>query len=205
LRACNDLLRRLSRTEDAAFCGRISIFFFNIFPLGDRASSNRLGEFHVDNTTAFDETAKPDDDDVELMDVDGAEAHQPAESSNASLEKSVNSPKIEPSQASLDPMKPISSLNELYPVFWSLQQDFSNPPRLFHEDNFANFKRGIEATLNKFRSAPKVISTSREVSQDEEEEEINTWFNAKYLTSPDLFKLEVRCSANGKGALADSC
>src|SRR5687767_1511937 len=35
LRSCNELLRRLSRAEDTAFCGRVYIFLFQSFPLGD--------------------------------------------------------------------------------------------------------------------------------------------------------------------------
>jgi THO complex subunit 1 len=40
LRTCNELLRRLSRALDPAFCGRVFIFMFQSFPLGDKSSVN---------------------------------------------------------------------------------------------------------------------------------------------------------------------
>jgi THO complex subunit 1 len=54
LRSCNELLRRLSRAEDTAFCGRVFIFMFQSFPLGDRSSVNLRGEYHTENVTTFD-------------------------------------------------------------------------------------------------------------------------------------------------------
>ncbi|KAL6359505.1 hypothetical protein LRP88_06926 [Fusarium phalaenopsidis] len=51
LRSCNELLRRLSRAEDTAFCGRVFIFMFQSFPLGDKSSVNLRGEYHVENVT----------------------------------------------------------------------------------------------------------------------------------------------------------
>ena len=53
LRFCNELLRRLSRAEDATFCGRVFFFLFQTFPLGDKSSANAKAEFHTDNTTKF--------------------------------------------------------------------------------------------------------------------------------------------------------
>src|SRR5258707_1323014 len=65
LRSCNELLRRLSRAEDTAFCGRVFIFMFQSFPLGDRSSVNLLGEYHVENVTSF-ETPEDDDSKMEV-------------------------------------------------------------------------------------------------------------------------------------------
>lgn len=106
------------------------------------------------------------------------------------LTESEKSTKEKPSTLDID---------TLYPVFWSLQYSFSNPPRLFNEDNFKEFQKGLEATLAKFKEVPKVIQSGdserkkgAEPQSDENYDEFASSFNPKYLTSRDLFKLEVR-------------
>src|ERR1700742_3142109 len=64
LRSCNELLRRLSRAEDTSFCGRVFIFMFQSFPLGDRSSVNLRGEYHVENLTTYE--TEPADTDMEV-------------------------------------------------------------------------------------------------------------------------------------------
>ena len=74
LRACNELLRRLSRAEDTVFCGRVFIFLFQSFPLGDRSSVNLRGEYHVENITVFEDLPpKADSKTEDGMEVDQAE------------------------------------------------------------------------------------------------------------------------------------
>jgi len=40
LRMCNELIRRLSRTEDTVYCGRIMMFLANVYPISDRSGQN---------------------------------------------------------------------------------------------------------------------------------------------------------------------
>lgn len=54
LRACNDLLRRLSQYQNTVFCGRILIFLADFFPLFERSGLNLASEFNLDNSTNFD-------------------------------------------------------------------------------------------------------------------------------------------------------
>lgn len=91
------------------------------------------------------------------------------------------------------------AIDDLYPVFWSLQHSFSNPPRLFEAENFKQFQKGLEATLAKFKEVPKVIQSGDSEQKkggqprsDDDYDEYASSFNPKYLTSRDLFKLEVR-------------
>lgn len=73
LRLCNELLRRLSRAEDPVFCGRVYIFMFQSFPLGDKSSVNLRGNFHVENVTTFEDflkQSKPEEDSMQI-DIDG--------------------------------------------------------------------------------------------------------------------------------------
>ncbi|GFR12495.1 THO complex subunit 1 [Trichonephila clavata] len=53
LRSCNDLLKRLSRSQNTVFCGRILMFLAHIFPLSERSGLNIISEFNLENTTAY--------------------------------------------------------------------------------------------------------------------------------------------------------
>lgn len=190
LRLCNELLRRLSRAEDPVFCGRVYIFMFQSFPLGDKSSVNLRGNFHVENVTTFEDYLKSSSQDADAMQVDseGAGAVRIDATSGGVDDKPTDSEK--PKTMDMD---------ALYPVFWSLQHSFSNPPRLFEEDNFKQFQKGLEATLAKFKEVPKVIQSAdsdrkkgAKTRSDEDHDEFANTFNPKYLTSRDLFELEVR-------------
>ncbi|KAK3296284.1 THO complex subunit 1 transcription elongation factor-domain-containing protein [Chaetomium fimeti] len=175
LRTCNELLRRLSRALDPAFCGRVFIFMFQSFPLGDKSSVNLRGEYHVENVTTFDQETPVVD--AEKMDVDTDSKPQ----------------KDKP----LDP-------DSLYPIFWSLQESFNQPKKLFESSHFAAFKAGLEATMATFWTINPEKPTRKEKDKPEEEmnpshkrkrddvdDELASGFNPKYLTSRDLFKLEI--------------
>ncbi|KAF1959864.1 nuclear matrix protein-like protein [Byssothecium circinans] len=191
LRLCNELLRRQSRAEDPVFCGRVYIFMFQSFPLGDKSSVNLRGHFHVENETTFEDHLAKSTPAEDGMDVDP----------NADVEEETKSEETDAKPALSEPVqdKPKTmSVDALYPVFWSLQHSFSDPPRLFDESNFRQFKEGLEATLAKFKEVPKVVQSmdsAREISaqepSDEKRDEAASATNPKYLTSRDLFKLEL--------------
>ncbi|PAA77846.1 hypothetical protein BOX15_Mlig024300g3, partial [Macrostomum lignano] len=48
LRMCNDLLRRLSKSRNTVFCGRIQLFFSRLFPLDDKSGINFMSHFNAD-------------------------------------------------------------------------------------------------------------------------------------------------------------
>ncbi|KAL2181999.1 THO complex subunit 1 transcription elongation factor-domain-containing protein [Thermothelomyces heterothallicus CBS 202.75] len=177
LRTCNELLRRLSRALDPAFCGRVFIFTFQSFPLGDKSSVNLRGEYHVENVTTYDQEPQPTDG--ERMDVD----------TDATPRKDK-------------PMDP----DALYPIFWALQESFNQPKKLFDPSHFAAFKAGLEATVTTFCTInPEKPSRAKEKldkpdedakpslkrKRDDVDDELANSFNPKYLTSRDLFKLEI--------------
>lgn len=53
LRMCNDLLRRLSRSQNTVFCGRILLFLAKFFPFSERSGLNIVSEFNLENITEF--------------------------------------------------------------------------------------------------------------------------------------------------------
>ncbi|CZT16070.1 related to nuclear matrix protein [Ramularia collo-cygni] len=205
LRACNELLRRLSRAEDAIFCGRVFFFLFRTFPLGDKSSVNLRGEFHVENTTKFDvpDVATGEND----MEVDSTSTAPAIEASTA---KPAAPPK--PGSRAVPIKAPqkkvveeeILSTSDLYPIFWRLQHDFSDPTRLFNTENFAALKKGLACTIAKFKKTPTVVQTKageegkrgtkRKMGENGDtasNEHLLDNYNPKYLTSRDLFDLEL--------------
>lgn len=196
LRLCNELLRRLSRAEDPVFCGRVYVFLFQSFPLGDKSSVNLRGNFHVENVTTFEEYLRAQDVSEEGVKVEGDQPEDVTEEPRTTEEATITLTKPDtPTQGKSSTM----DIDSLYPVFWSLQNSFSSPPRLFEEGNFKEFRTSLEATLAKFKEVPKVIQSgdaerkkgARQSQDDNNHDEFASAFNPKYLTSRDLFKLEL--------------
>ena len=211
----------MSRAENTVFCGRVFIFLFQSFPLGDKSAVNLRGEFHVENTTAFEdivETVKPEDE-VEKMDVDklgvGEDGILSGTTSPAPVTDDAGptrNPKLAGDNTEavaiatgIDGLRDDKlELDALYPIFWSLQQSFSSPTRLFDTQNFNTFKNGLSRTFEVFGKIQKQ-QISRTLAKEQEamrrrskrkrgdiDGELASAFNPKYLTSRDLFELEVR-------------
>ncbi|KAF2000091.1 hypothetical protein P154DRAFT_208921 [Amniculicola lignicola CBS 123094] len=184
LRLCNELLRRLSRLEDAVFCGRVYIFLFQSFPLGDKSSVNLRGNFHTENVTRFEDSISNPKADSDAMDID------------KNPEVTVSEPMKTDGDGAAKDAPQAMDIDDLYPVFWSLQRYFSNPPLLFGEENFKKFQQGLEAALMKFKEVPTVIQSGDSdrkpgIELDDKRNNFTSTFTPKYLTSRDLFKLEL--------------
>jgi THO complex subunit 1 len=218
LRSCKELLRRLSRAEDTAFCGRVYVFMFQSFPLGDKSSVNLRGEYHVENVTTFDELPPKTESAGDAMEVDSETTiTQTTASADSKIIATSSSGSSKPSEEPKGATKSVSfdaKANQaekpldpdiLYPIFWSLQQSFSQPKRLFDQANLADFKKGLEATMVMFKSVHKSVQNEQRSPSKSLEEtqrgskrkrgqpghDLATTFNPKYLTSRDLFELEV--------------
>lgn len=232
LRSCNELLRRLSRSEDAVFCGRVFMFLFQSFPLGDKSSVNLRGTFHTENVTVFDQSVGTSEgkkeDSEDKMDVDVPDqatststAAQEDDKKITTVTNGTPSPKPSEAVTTIDPKQPAT--DTLYRIFWSLQSVFSNPSKLFTTSELSAFKTGLEATITRFKTVPKVLQTHgapraasassshgikrkrgemendalsssqgvKSEGRDKENDASTSNFNPKYLTSRDLFELEV--------------
>lgn len=220
LRSCNELLRRLSRAEDIVFCGRVFIFLFQSFPLGDKSSVNLRGEYHTENVTTFDKSFKPaerkkgkieasaSDENIvsghtESQKISSVQARQDIEGSQAVNGETQKQPDFAVPEGKISSTEQPVDLDALYSIFWDLQSYFSAPTRLFSPQHFASFKVGLEATLDTFKRVNTDLDSRGFVKGSDElrrgtkrkrmrdESEIATSFNPKYLTSRDLFDLEV--------------
>ena len=226
LRACNELLRRLSRAEDTVFCGRVFIYLFQSFPLGDKSAVNLRGEFHTDNVTTYDTIAPKPEVESNAMDVDvveekavNAESEDKTTITVTEPEKSKETAPIssDPKTAGKTEVKPeektkVLDTDTLYPIFWSLQEYFSKPTKLFDPVNLKQFMEGLTATLDKFKEVQSsqdarggggTKTTATDESRgtkrkwEDDDDSGSSAFNPKYLTSRDLFELEVSCCSHG--------
>ncbi|KAJ9649756.1 hypothetical protein H2199_000535 [Coniosporium tulheliwenetii] len=191
-------------------CGdRVFIFLFQCFPLGDKSSVNLRGEFHVENVTTFERSEGDHSGPREAMDVadNPKSSNTIAEPDQTPVDEagktSTRSTSVKEEQKTLD-------TDTLYPIFWQLQQAFSNPPSLFSQQNLDEFKAGLQDTLSTFRAVPKVIQSQgvdvkRGVKRKHGEgyEDPASNYNPKYLTSRDLFKLEAEWALNSRTAIAN--
>ena len=55
LRTCNDLLRRLSKTNDATLRGRVLLLLSSLYALSERSALNLAGNYNRANVTTLDE------------------------------------------------------------------------------------------------------------------------------------------------------
>lgn len=204
LRSCSELLRRLSRAEDMVFGGRVFIFLFQSCPLGDKSSVNLRGAFHVDNITTFDEDHRKSANAIQPMGADDDSGDQKAGDSSDVPASTATKEDAEPSAQAPTPSTDDESvdLNTLYPIFWGMQTDFSNPTRLFQPEKLLAFKKALSATLKCFQKVhisnltpTKRIDEKRGVkrkkSSAETGAELSNTSHTKYLTNRDLFDLEV--------------
>lgn len=98
--------------------------------------------------------------------------------------------------------KPPLPASELYRLFWPLQETFSQPLTLFQADTFKAFRVGVEETVRKFKTYPSdeglrnttieepKQNLKRKLDATDHDEQLEA-FNPKYLTSKDLFELEI--------------
>ncbi|KPI39550.1 THO complex subunit 1 [Cyphellophora attinorum] len=219
LRCCNELLRRLSRAEDTVFCGRVFIFLFQSFPLGDRSSVNLRGVFHTENVTHFDADQKPSADAVKPMDVDveggfpsSSGARTPASGVDVDTTQKTGRNTPLPARSKPDTKLAPPDLDSLYPQFWSLQNLFSQPTTLFEPTGLKQFKDGMAAVLACFKAlsantASSSAAPDRGTKRKRGETDGATTsqpYNPKYLTNRDLFDLEVHDVAFRRHILAQA-
>ncbi|XP_017855956.1 PREDICTED: THO complex subunit 1 [Drosophila arizonae] len=122
LRMCNDLLRRLSRTQNTVFCGRILLFLSKFFPFSERSGLNIVSEFNLDNFTEYGLDSKDHDD------LDNKELEDTAEDI------------------------PLKIDYDLYCKFWSLQDFFRNPNQCYSKAQWKMFQMHAETILQSFLS-----------------------------------------------------
>jgi len=162
LRICNDLLRRLSRTQNTVFCGRILLFLAKFFPFSERSGLNVISEFNLDNTTNFN---KEDDEKDEKEEKSDLKIKIEADEHNLNVDYS------------------------LYCKFWQIQDFFRNPLQCYQKvpwKTFSNYASDVLSTFQSFKLDPNSGKSSTNSSSSVAEQ-----YFAKYLTNQNLLQLQL--------------
>ncbi|VDM59749.1 unnamed protein product [Angiostrongylus costaricensis] len=181
LRMCNDLLKRLSRSAETSFCGRILFFLSRYLPLSEKSGLNLMGHFNTQNVTKFDTSET-----------------QPVDLINASDDE-IETGEIKEAR---DVNIPVD--HALYSMFWQMQNFFSNPVICFDKQQWDVFQKNSTDVLGVFSSYKLEKSgiddddNGRKRVVDSDNvcaliDETDTYF-AKYLTNPKLLQLQLNDS-----------
>ncbi|KAL3082133.1 hypothetical protein niasHT_037023 [Heterodera trifolii] len=209
LRMCNDLLKRLSRTIDTTFCGRILILLANFLPFAEKSGLNLTGQFNTFNVTTYDREKKEQPFDEILQ--------QPNTSTISTAVAGEDDIEVGEIREHRDSVSggAISVDSNLYAKFWELQKFFANPNLLFEYNAFKDFHKTLSDVLaifsanklervqQKRNNSPTVhqikakfpqnggdVHVKMEIDSEEQAGEQLQFF-AKYLTSQKLFPLQL--------------
>ncbi|XP_043521441.1 THO complex subunit 1-like isoform X2 [Frieseomelitta varia] len=166
LRMCNDLLRRLSRSQQTVFCGRILLFLAKCFPFSEISGLNIVSEFNLENHIEFG-SEKSEGEDLEqiIKDDDKSEAKVPID-------------------------------YNLYRKFWALQDFFRNPNQLYlkvHWKVFSTYASSVLSVFSSFKLEEQhnYSSTSVKIDSSIKGSRKETPYFAKYLTNQKLLELQL--------------
>lgn len=173
LRMCNDLLRRLSKSQNTVFCGRIQLFLSRLFPLSEKSALNLMSQFNLENVTVFStksEEVKPKSHDIsdDVMEVEEGE-----------MEDLTGSTPVD---------------YNLYRRFWALQDYFRKPTQCYDKVPWKAFQQNADVVLNAFASAKLDDMKSSRRKLDLPRPADTRAFFAKYLTSEKLLDLQLNDS-----------
>ena len=115
LRMCNDILRRLSKSQNTIFSGRIQLFLARLFPLEEKSALNLMSHFNTENVTTFKK-----------------------EQNDNGLAEKTDGDSMDAEEGELPASNPIDF--ELYTKLWGLQEYFSNPAKCYTPIGWRNLK-----------------------------------------------------------------
>ncbi|XP_035900577.1 THO complex subunit 1 [Anopheles stephensi] len=188
LRMCNDLLRRLSRSQNTVFCGRILLFLAKFFPFSERSGLNIISEFNLENITEYG--------------MDGNEMIvEQLSSSGGTDPEAADGGEAEENKLKID--------YNLYCKFWALQDFFRNPNQCYNKVQWKTFETHAKSVLSAFSSfkleehratsstavskAMDGTASANSGGMPMEQDEIREsgHFFAKFLTNPKLLSLQL--------------
>ncbi|XP_048363365.1 THO complex subunit 1 [Sphaerodactylus townsendi] len=176
LRMCNDLLRRLSKSQNTVFCGRIQLFLARLFPLSEKSGLNLQSQFNLENITVFN---------TNEQESTLGQKHVEERDEGMEVEEGEMGDDEAPTSCSI----PIDY--NLYRKFWSLQDYFRNPVQCYEKISWKTFLKYSEEVLTVFKSY-KLDDTQ---ASRKKLEELKTGgehvYFAKFLTSEKLMDLQL--------------
>lgn len=177
LRFCNDLLRRLSKSQNTVFCGRILVFLARFFPLFERSGLNLVGEFNKDNM-------------ITISSKDELHAiHEASAQTSTKMETELEEGEEGEMTANTETSSQVDY--NLYVKFWKLQEFFRKPTQCYEKELFDQFHSNTNIVLAAFASMKlEPADCLKNVAQSSEQ----VYF-AKYLTNQKLLELQL-CDSN---------
>lgn len=185
LRMCNSLLKKLSKSCNTAFCGRVLMFLTAILPISERSGINLMGKINTTNVTDY-ETAEDyenninNNNDDSKMDIDNK------------TDTSTN----------------IKYDYDIYQKFWKLQSFFSEESKTFESvQRFKDFKNCVDFILKQFEDRPyssayikqasetrlrTLLSTINSSGTNNVDTNDDIYMGCKFLTSSQLFSLQLQ-------------
>ncbi|RNA29898.1 THO complex subunit 1 [Brachionus plicatilis] len=169
LRMCNDLLKRLSKSQNTVFSGRIHLFLAKLFPLTEKSGLNLMSHFsdnftrYTNNPEAFEKAINKNKSD--LMETDD-------------LDLSTHSMPID---------------YNLYLKFWSLQDVFCRPNTCYDKLTWKTFTNNAIDVLEALKGYKLEDVKDESGRKMDEYDDMNLYFS-KYLTSEKLLDLQLNDS-----------
>jgi THO complex subunit 1 len=187
LRMCVELMRRMSKSEHTAFCGRVLLFLAQVYPLSDPSGVNLKGELNTANVTLFEDEAT------------FAAAADAADAADAAAAASTAAMKKTPTAATAAAAthdRPIDY--QFYKTFWSLQVQLRDTSGvLASADLWHQFEAALDTVMAALstqrvtvagRSADSAHGAAAAAAASAASE-VDTF--VKYLTSSSLLDLQL--------------
>jgi THO complex subunit 1 len=175
LRMCNDLLKRLSKSQNTVFSGRIHLFLAKLFPLNERSGLNLMSHFS-ENVTRYTTTA---------------EIFEEALNKNKSVDKMESNDEVTSNGHKDRSTIPVDY--NLYRKFWSLQDFFNKPNVLYERVHWKLFTNNANDVFEALKSYKLDDVKTNKKSTLEKLDDMQVYF-AKYLTSAKLLDLQLNDS-----------
>uniref|UniRef100_A0A4W6C1J3 THO complex 1 n=1 Tax=Lates calcarifer TaxID=8187 RepID=A0A4W6C1J3_LATCA len=177
LRMCNDLLRRLSKSQNTVFCGRIQLFLARLFPLSEKSGLNLQSQFNLDNITVFNKNEQ---------ESTLGQKHTEEKEDGMEVEEGEMGEDDAPAPCSI----PIDY--NLYRKFWTLQDYFRNPVQCYDKFSWMTFLKFSDETLAVFKSykLDDMQASKRKLEELRASGGEHVYF-AKFLTSEKLMDLQL--------------
>ncbi|XP_069013719.1 THO complex subunit 1 isoform X1 [Embiotoca jacksoni] len=177
LRMCNDLLRRLSKSQNTVFCGRIQLFLARLFPLSEKSGLNLQSQFNLENITVFNKNEQ---------ESTLSQKHTEEKEDGMEVEEGEMGEDDAPAPCSI----PIDY--NLYRKFWMLQDYFRNPVQCYDKFSWMTFLKYSDETLAVFKSykLDDMQASKRKLEELRASGGEHVYF-AKFLTSEKLMDLQL--------------
>ncbi|MBN3310966.1 THOC1 protein, partial [Amia calva] len=177
LRMCNDLLRRLSKSQNTVFCGRIQLFLARLFPLSEKSGLNLQSQFNLDNITVFNKNEQ---------ESTLGQKHTEEKDETMEVEEGEMGDEDAPTPCSI----PIDY--NLYRKFWTLQDYFRNPVQCYDKFSWMTFLKFSDETLAVFKSykLDDMQASKKKLDELRASGGEHVYF-AKFLTSEKLMDLQL--------------